>query len=124
VQKEAHRLESNYYLAEQARRAVTAAPEKFRPAQVQAVAQHLSRIQEMPRLAQQSRLVLNSYAVALESQVSKYQLATVLGRLPPLERNAQIQQILKQIPGAMPKMPPPQSLPKPVMPPAPLPRRP
>ena len=124
AQKEAHRMECNYYLAEQARSAVARSPEKFSPSQVQAIAQSLAQAQDIPQIQQQSRLALNGYAAVLETQVSRYSLASSLGRLPPLERNAQIQQILKQIPGAMPPMPPPQSMPKPVMPPMPRPRMP
>ena len=124
TQKESHRMESNYYLAEQARAALIRSPKKFSPNQVQAVNQSLARAQGIPQLQQQSRLALNGYAAVLETQVSRYRLASSLGRLPPLERNLQIQQILKQIPGAMPPMPPPQSMPKPVMPPMPMPPRP
>lgn len=124
AQKESHRMESNYYLAEQARNAAAGSPEKFKPAQVQAVNQRLAQAKDVPQIQQQSRLALNGYAAVLEAQVSRFHLASSLGRLPPLERNLQIQQILKQIPGAMPAMPPPQTLPKPVMPPMPMPRRP
>ena len=122
TQKAANRLGSNYYLAERARAAVAGEPGRFSPAQAQTISANLVKVKDVSQLHQQSRATLNAVATVLEHQVGRYGVATTLGRAPSLERNAQIQQILRQIPGAMPAMPSPQSFPKPVMPAAPRPR--
>jgi hypothetical protein len=124
TQKAANRLGSNYYLAERARTAAAGTPGRFSAAQLQTINTNLVKVQDVPQIHRQSRLALDGFAAVLEHQVSRYGISSALGRMPALERNAQIQQVLKQIPGAMPPMPSPQSLPKPVMPPIPSPRMP
>jgi len=124
TQKASNRMHSNYYLTEQAQAAVAKSPSQLSPAQLKAFNSQLARVKDVPQLRRQSQAALNAFAAVLERQVNRYGIATSLGRMPSLERNAQIQQILKQIPGAMPPMPGPQSFPKPVMPPMPKPRLP
>jgi hypothetical protein len=124
TQKASNRLGSNYYLAEWAQATVAGSPGRFRPDQVQVIRTKLLPVRDVPQIHRQSQLALDDFAAILEHQVSRYGLATALGRVPALEHNAQLQQILKQIPGAMPALPNPQTMPKPVMPPIPRPQMP